>query len=463
MLFVLAALILYGCVSQPSVVQSCSLRNVLTTPKGLLFLSHFEKEKSPWVVLNLSTLSTEHHPILGVFERIPPKDVDEVNISPSGKWVAYTGVVRQHGYYIKTVDGLSEKFVSPENYVIVYSEKWQRWFLQPVNPRSLSEPIYPFLPNEQEQKSLYSNLEIDKAKVATNWIATSGTKEIPTLVVTDGIDTFSYIDWENEWQSLDGWLNENTLILTRYGGAYLLNTDNSSLLHSDRTILFNPFNGERLVSGDNYPNMSIFSWAPVYSPSNLYILYLDKDNSLIVVDRKKNITVLEVEIPPSSTVPFQPSWINETDFVYFVRNTESNTDEWFLSGIPGKKSQLSNLRHYFDSPTISSALPPMLSPAKDFLSFWITHMVGKNTYKNQLLFLNVQRRKIYDFCITVTGNIDTDPKLGQGWLEEGKYIFTIPEENSTRARIIDIVSQESDEILIPGEVIIIGGAMGTSK
>lgn len=456
-LFALSVTVFSGCVSTPTVVQSCNLRNAIARSEGLILLATIgEKDHVSWFAFNLNTDAIERHPVLDVFERIPPTDVNEVKVSPSGEWVAYTSAVPQTGYYIMSIDGLSVKFVPPEKYSIIYSEKQQKWFLQVINPRSLSALTYPFLPNEQEQKNHYPNIDPKEAEIATSWVATSGIQEIPALVVTNGVDIYSYLDWGNDWQSLDGWLVENTLMLTRYAGAYLLDADKFSSPLNDHTILFNPFTGEKLVSGDNYPDISISSWAPVYSPSRIYTLYLGEENSLIVVDSKKNTTSLQVKIPNSHTVPIQPLWVNETEFIYFVRDSESNTDEWFHTEIPGKEYPLSDLRNYFNRPTISSVLSPKLSPSKDFLSFWITHSVGENAYKNQLLFLDIRQRTTYDFYITANGNINTDPNVGQTWLEKDKYIFTVPEGNGTRVKIVNIARLETVEIFIPIKTIIVG-------
>jgi hypothetical protein len=297
-----------------------------------------------------------------------------------------------------------------------------------------------------------------------NWIATSGTKEIPAIIVTNGVDVFSYPDWKNDWQSLDGWLDESTVILRRYAGTSLPDPEQFPSMRSDVTILFNPFTGEKIVSGDNYPNLSsLASWPPAYSPSRRYILYAgsgEAHSSLVVFDRSKNIPISQVKIQADQTVPLQPLWISETEFLYIVQDSESDAEEWFYADLSGKEYPFSDLHHHFIKPIISSVLSPTFSPNHAFLSFWLTDSVEENIYK--LLFLDFRQRKIYDFCLTANQNIFTDSVAGQAWLGENMYAFSIPEEKSTKIVIIDVDKREITEISIPVKAILVG-VVGTTQ
>jgi hypothetical protein len=466
-LFVVGIFILavYGCASNPTTVRECVPSASLPSEdtEGILLVGKVGSNGDIllWQTLNLKTGTVEPFDVLNRPDKesiLPPSWVSDVIVSPSGRWIAYITSLVQHGYYIQSRDGSYTRFVSPQNYVIVYTREQENreWFLQEMDARSVERRLYPFMPNKEERGSGVLIKKVESEWLAQDWLAYSGTKQIPTLVIasSDGKETFYFPDWNNEWQGIKGWFNEEYVVLINHAGADVFDPTTFQIPANDRIILFEPFTGEKLISGDTYPGMVLSSLPAIYSPSMRYVAYLNTDkSSLIIWDRIENKVVAQtsaVHISPS----LWPLWIDESTLVYAATDIQTNKEDWFSLDVTGKSKRLTELvaAKYSE---ISSIFPPQLSPDKRFLAFGATD----STDRISLLILDTREYKTYDFCVKF--DKQSNREIRWTWLHvQNRLVVSASQVDKTHIQLLDVMGKKVFHVsIMPGRFVIVGSLL----
>lgn len=449
--------VLQGCASPPTFVRMISLERDPSFVEGTLLLAAENlSSKTLWQILDLKTGNLRPYNMLNNIDAqflLSPSRASDVRISQDGKNLAFETYLQEEGYIISSQDGVSTYFAPLEKFNPVYLPTHQEWFIVEADARNPQPLAYPLTPTGMEEKISYSLIQSKPTQIATQWDARLGTKEISTLVVisSDGKGFIYFPDWHNEWQELQGWLNENDLQLTTYATANFLSPYTNQTLGSDQTVLLNWQTGEKLVSGDNLPDKYFLTWAPVYSPSKNYVTYLGQQGKhLLVFDRAKNKVVLEISL--QGTVPVAPLWIDDTYIIGVIRDEITEKDHLFILGKDGNLQQI-NL-NLVEHPSISSLLLPQLSYDQKLMSFWLIDQ--SEPEKGRLLFLDIQRSQIYDFSLPFADL--TDPsKVGQGWLpSQPLFAFSTQQANKTEITIVDAFNGKMFNTVIPLNAVLAG-------
>lgn len=448
----------YSCDSRPTLIQECSPKLDASLAEGTLLLSTENLHGGIlWQILDLATGRLRSYDLLnnpvtnldngGIL--FPPDRVSDIRISPDGKRFAYRTYLQEKVYIISSQDGVSTIFASTNQVVLTYAPGSQTWFITEANPRVLDPLKYPLMSMGNEEKLPHVVVEsIDPAKIAVNWSARLGTREIPTLAIisSDGQGLHYFPDRLNEWQGLEGWINANDLQLTSYTGADLLDRFPSRTLNTAQTILLDWQTGEKLVSGDDLPDKYFRTWAPVYSPSKRYVSYLGQQENLIIFDRIKH--KITSQIPIQTAIPYAPVWIDETRLVVVSRDEKTRTDDLLLLSRDSNLQQSIRL-----SGTIASIVSPPLLPQpsnRKLISFWVTDPKG---HQSKLLFVNVEWGYIYDFCL----DFDEKFNMGQGWLlPPNRFGLSMQHDDKTEIIIVDILRRRMFRVLIPSKAVVSG-------
>lgn len=445
----------YGCASRSISRQMCSPELDASLAEGtLLLVTESQSGETRWQTLDLKTGSLRPYDVLNNTgeQLLSPPRVSDVSISLDGKKLAYQTYLQEEGYIISSRDGVSTVFAPLEKFNLVYVPESQEWFIIETNARTPKPLIYPLTPTGDEERISYSIRQSIPGQIATQWIARLGTREIPTLAIvsSDGKELRYFPDRLNEWQQLEGWLNDSDLQLTNYATADFSSPYVSQTLNSDQTLLLNWQTGEKLVSGDNLPDKYFLTWAPVYSPSKRYVAYLGQQGKhLVIFDRTKNEIVSEISI--QSTVPFAPLWIDESRLIVVIRDESTRVEHLFILDKNGNLQQIH--LEMVEHPAISSLLLPQLSFDKRLISFWLTDQ--REPTQSKLLFLDIERRRIYDFCFSANGMSN----IGQGWLpRQYRFAFSVQHNDTTEIVIIDVLHRKMFSMLIPYKAVL-GGAI----
>lgn len=446
----------YGCASRPTLIQMCPPEWDASLAEGtLLFGNENPSDETVWQTLDLKTGNLRPYDVLNnVGEQflLSPIRVSDVRISPDGKKLAFQTYLKQEIYVISSRDGVSTVFAPVEKFNLVYVPEYQEWFIVEANARTPEPLIYPLTPTGNEEKIFHSVRQSIPEQIATQWSARLETREISSLAIvsSDGREFRYFPDWLNEWQQLEGWLNDGDLRLTTYATANFLSLYMSQTLDTDQTILLNWQTGEKLVSGDNLPDKYFLTWAPVYSPSKRYVTYLGQQGKhLVIFDRTKNEIVSEISI--QSTVPFAPLWIDETRLIVVSRDESTRVDHLLILDKDGNLQQI-NLG-LVEHPAISSLLLPQLSFDKMLMSFWLTDQ--REPSQSKLLFLDIEQRRIYDFCLSA----NEMSNIGQSWLPtQHRFAFSLQRNNKTEITIVDVFHRKMFSTLVPYKAVL-GGAI----
>lgn len=459
--FLVCIFFFVACVTEPTTVQKClpvnSLENhvinavlLITRPVGdgleleKLDLWSGETERFEWPAPPEEALSLSG-----------PYAPFEVKVSPSGEWIAYETYLTYQGYYIQSRNEKGAKFVRPQDYILAYTygeAGESKWFLQEFEARSPRPTYYPFIPNETEKEQSHFFSEINPAWIANDWVAYSGTKQVNSLVVhsLNGGDTFYFPDWNDEWHILGEWFDAHTITLGKKSVVNLFDSTRWDVADNDQVILLDPFTGEKLVSGDTYPEMVLSggvlkSWLSptVYSPSRRYIAYLsgsDSKNQLVIWDRESNQPVAET---PDGYVSAPPMWLSDTQLVYGYRSNDYvHEDELYLINMAGEISRLTSLSQYFKRPDVDF-LSSRMSPNKRFLAFNIAYDNGEDDLQKRTLILDLYEIQTRDYCL-----FQYPEDLV--WSPDGNYLaFAESQNNNDHVLIIDVAQEKAFSISVP--------------
>lgn len=227
------------------------------------------------------------------------------------------------------------------------------------------------------------------------------------------------IPLEEEWFRLDGWLDNQHLIISLMG-------------EKKGYLLINPFSGKRTMLLDDFPDVSSSVYGPAswwgsakYNASLTHVVYPRIDSYIVLWDR---LSHREVASFWSVGEPFAkiPLWSPDGNkFVVALKlmgpNGEHLPEELFIITINGERTQLTKLGNIIEGEFDGYSW----SPDGNSVAFWIRSDVAR------LAALNIKTLKVTEYC--VIGDLHEPPI----WSPDSRHlVVTALDDESKRATFL---------------------------
>lgn len=422
--------------------ETCPLEENLSLAQGIILLrKDTENNAYSWQLLDLSTGKTQAYTLLDQ----PKGEIPEsISLSPDGRKIAYLARRPQKAYIFTS--GPHVMYAPVENFNLTHLVSTNEWFIDDAWPRSLEYWTYRLTPTGEEDSLPHLDILKPPKNIMSEWQVRLGIWEQPGLA-TLAVDGSAFHFFDDIGCCPDGWLDQNTVLLTQFAMSNFLNRYSWQLLESNQTILVNWETGEAIMSGDSLPNRDVFvDWSPAYSPSLRFVVYpsiIGQHSSIAVFDREKNQVMARIEL--TGKVYQRPLWLDNRHFAFIMEN-QTPRSQLFIADTDGKT------RKIFEGDIVAGQAPILVQRNRthSLLALWVSR-----NEQESLLFFDMSRHLIFDFCITTDfRNFDL---LGASWmLDYGKFIISLPVAKGTEIRIVDVIGGRSKTFFLPEKVKVFG-------
>lgn len=218
------------------------------------------------------------------------------------------------------------------------------------------------------------------------------------MVFSSGGELQRSINWENNWETLGKWQNNEHILLIKSSAA-------STEEYPRHLIVLNPFSGETQDLQPIYPSIENasyqLSWegsgTTVYDPMFTRVVYPGviegKGMGYILFDLKNKTKLAEIQSPNFTKAP---KWLY--DGSQFIVNAKGG--EFFLVSRDGEITQISHMSPDYD-PTKNNfnyeASFYSWSPDGKYLALWL---FSYKTNDTTLAVLDIHSGTVTDFCLS---------------------------------------------------------------
>lgn len=306
-----------------------------------------------------------------------------------------------------------------------------------------SNPPYLFDFTTNTKKMLTENAMLFRVSPHGNRLAYLISGKLNTTESLAIIDLFGnqpdmIIKWQEGWAYLQGWLDDDHLLINVKA--------NKQYPPYDLAVL-NISTEQTNEISSNYPEMHIdYSvWnlsRAVYNTSLTSLIYQSYQGSNVLWNLKTNKEILHILSSPSNP---EPKWLSDDQTALVVgvprKELEEAGDELFLVNTDGKVSQLTYLTELYPFVDIGGF---SISPDEQIVGFWFIFESSENIQQPnivrpyQLAILNLESGEVINYCIQSNTQ---GPPLPPIWSPDGKFLL-VQDTNYEHNKIFIINVQE---------------------